>query len=154
MNGQRYKKKDARAYKEPYSYWVEGTNLCIYPACSDTDNSYTSEAGEITFTGSTIVTTGDDFTFSVGDLILISGSTSNDKYATIIGIADKTLTFADNTFIAGAEVNEITISVPNVKMTYIAPLTAKLITNIATDTLLLPARFQEAYEYFILPRLH
>ena len=81
VNGQRYKKKDARAYKEPYSYWVEGTNLCIYPACSDTDNSYSAEAGEITFTGSTIVTTGDDFTFSVGDLILISGSTSNDKYA-------------------------------------------------------------------------
>lgn len=157
INGRKYKKKDTRAYKEDRAYWYEGGKLCIYPVCSQTDSSYVSGAGELTFASSTITTTGDDFTgISVGDVILVDGCTvnaSNDKYATVIGIATKVLTFAPGTFVAGLETGAVTIYVPKIKVTYQNKPTPKLIANIATDTLLIPDRFNEAYEYFFLHKI-
>lgn len=38
VNGIRYKKVDVREYKKLRTYWYENGKLCIYPACSDTDN--------------------------------------------------------------------------------------------------------------------
>jgi hypothetical protein len=157
VNGIPYKKKDTRAYKESRSYWYEGGKLCIYPACSETDTSYVSGANEITFSSATITTTGDDFVgFSIGDVISVSGcllNTANNKTVTIIGVAAKVLTFASGTFTAQAEAAAITISRPRIKLTYLSKPTTKLIANIATDTLTIPDRFSEIYDYFILSKI-
>jgi len=151
VNGRRYKKKDVRAYKERYSYWLEDNKLYTYPVCAETDLSYISETGDITFAASTITTAGDDFTFSVGDTILVSSATiaANNKYATIIGVAAKALTFDSSMFTAGADAASVTITRPKVKIVYENKQTAKLLANIATDTLMLPDRFQDMYDYFI-----
>jgi len=155
VNGYKYKKKDNSAYKEYRSFWYEDSKLCIYPACATTDTSYVSEAGEITFATNTITTTGDDFTFNVGDTVLISGATvsANNRYATVIGSADTVLTFAASTFTAGADAAAVTISTPKIKMTYEYRPVTKLIANIATDTLNLPDRFFEIYDYFLMSKI-
>lgn len=157
VEGIPYKKKDTRAYKESRSYWYEGSKLCIYPACSITDNSYTSGASEITFASATITTTGDDFTgIAIGDVVTVSGcvlTTTNNKSATVIGVAAKVLTFATGTFGSQLEVAPISISVPKIKMTYLYRPATKLIANIATDTLNLPDRFVQAYDFFLLSKI-
>jgi len=155
VNGTKYKKKDSRAYKENRSYWYEDSKLCIYPACSEADLSYVSGAGEITFSTNSITTTGDDFTFSVGDTILIIGATTaaNNIHATIIGVAAKVLTFAASTFTAGADANITTIARPKIKVVYEDKPTAKLLANIATDTLNLPDKWIEAYDYFLMSKI-
>ncbi|MEN6313257.1 MAG: hypothetical protein ABFD25_03295 [Clostridiaceae bacterium] len=155
VNGKRYKKKDARAYKEIYSYWYEDGKLCIHPACSEADLSYVSEANEITFAASTITTTGDDSTFCIGDTVLVSGATTaaNNKYATIIGVAAKVLTFADSTFTAGADAAVVTISRPKIKVVYENKHTTKLIANIATDTLVLDDKWVDLYDYYLRAKI-
>jgi hypothetical protein len=153
INGHKYKKKDVRANKEYQTYWYEDGKLCHYPACTETDKSYVS--GEITFASSTITTTGDDFAFSIGDVILVSGATTsaNNKSATIIGVADKTLTFASGTFTAEADAAAVTITAPKIKLTYEYKPETKLIANIATDTLLLPDKFIQAYDFFLMSKI-
>ena len=74
--------------------------------------TYTSGAGKINFTASKITTTGDDFSFRVGDAVEITGCTSfpeNNKTVIIREIGTKSLTFYDNTFTAGDEAASITI---------------------------------------------
>lgn len=65
-----------------------------------------SGAGQLTFTASTITTTGAAFGFRAGDAVEITGCTSlpeNNKTVIIRDMADTVLTFYDNTFTAGAE---------------------------------------------------
>jgi hypothetical protein len=38
VNGIRYKKVDVREYKKLRTFWFENGKLCIYPACTETDN--------------------------------------------------------------------------------------------------------------------
>lgn len=76
---------------------------------------YTSTAGAITFTASTIVTTGAAVTFKVGDGLIITGCTvhtANNKSAVVRGISadGKTLTFDDSIFTAGTETGAVTLS--------------------------------------------
>ena len=156
VNGVKYKKKDTRAYKEKYSYWYEGSKICIYPVCSATDDSYVSGAGEITFASATITTTGDDFSgISVGDVILVSGATTsaNNKYATVIEVDDAVLTFATGTFSAGLDAAAVTVSVPKIKLTYLSRTTTKLIADIATDTLSIPDRWIQVYDFWIMSKM-
>lgn len=66
----------------------------------------------LTFTDSTIVTTGDDFRFRVGDGVTVSGCAThpeNNKTAIIRGVSGKTLTFYENTFTAGTESGSVTL---------------------------------------------
>lgn len=37
VNGIKYAKKDVREYKKPRIFWYENDKLCIYPACTETD---------------------------------------------------------------------------------------------------------------------
>jgi hypothetical protein len=157
VNGRKYKKKDVRAHKELYSYWIEDGVLCIYPACTESDLSYVSEENEITFDTNKITTAGAEFAFSVGDTILISGCTvneSNNKYATIVGVSGDELTFADGTFTTGAETAAITITRPKIKMVYESRPETKLIANITTDDLVLPDRFIDIYDYYIMSKIN
>jgi len=237
VNGIKYRKKDVRAHNNYRSYWYEDSKLCIYPACTATDSSYvsaagditfkaieyTSGAGEITFASGTITTTGDSFVtagfvvgnsitisnctdntsnnktvvitgvtadtitvasgsftagtepgtikiktnciytagsdfsgFSVDDIVNVSGctdETANNKYATIIAVADDVLTFAEDTFTAQAESASVTITAPKIKMTYITIPEWKVIGDISTDELTLPDRFVDAYDYFIMSKI-
>jgi hypothetical protein len=155
VNGVRYKKKDVRAYKESRSFWYEDGKLCIYPVCSISDTSYVSGAGEITFATNSIMTTGDEFTFSIGDVILVSGATTaaNNKYATVIGKGTKTLSFASGTFTAGADAAAVTIAAPKIKVVYEDVPGTKLLANIATDELLIPDRFIQIYDYFLMGKI-
>jgi hypothetical protein len=83
VNGVLYKKKDARAYNEKYSYWYEDSKLNLYPSPSETDA-------------------------------------------------------VDN---------------PKIRIVYESRPAMKLIANIATDTLTIPDRFSEIYDYFILSKI-
>ena len=38
VNGIRYKKVDIREHKKLRTFWYEGDKLCIYPACTETDD--------------------------------------------------------------------------------------------------------------------
>jgi hypothetical protein len=155
VNGRKYKKKDIRAYKENHSFWYEDGKLCIYPACTETDLSNVSGAGEITFATDKITTTGDEFTFSIGDVVLISGSgtVANNKYATVIGKGTKVLNFAAGTFTAGLDGAVVTITAPKIKMTYENVPGTKLIANIATDELLIPSKYLEIYDFFLMSKI-
>ena len=156
VNGRKYKKKDTRAYNEHKSYWYENGKLCIYPACSITDTSYVSEAGEITFATDSITTTGDDFAFAAGDVVLITGCTShtaNNKAVMIASVDTDTLTFASGTFTAGAESGIIMIQKASIKVTYLNIPATKLIANIATDTLLFADRFVQVYDFFNMAKI-
>ena len=65
--------------------------------------TYEAEGGTLTFTDSTITTTGEDFPFRVGDAVTITGCTTrpeNNKTVIIRQVAGKTLTFYANTFTA------------------------------------------------------
>jgi hypothetical protein len=156
INGQRYKKKDVRAHKEYYTFWYEDSKVCHYPVCSQTDSSYVSDAGEITFASATITTTGDDFSgFVVGDVVLVSGATTpaNNRYATVTGVAAKVLTFATGTWSVGLDAAAVTVSIPKIKLTYLSKPVTKLIANIATDTLNLEDRWVEIYDFFIMAKI-
>ena len=146
VDGRQYKKKDARAYREPYTFWEDNGIIFIYPACSSTDISVT---GDVVFTDSTI--TGEGFRFQIGDTVLVSGSTDNDKYATIISATDTVLTFPDDTFTAGAD--NATIAKPSIKMVYRYIPIIKSINDIVTDTLLFPERFHDIYDYYLLSKI-
>jgi hypothetical protein len=155
VNGRKYKKKDIRAYKENRSFWYEDGKLSIYPACTETDLSNVSGAGEITFATDSIVTTGGEFTFSIGDVVLVSGATTaaNNKYATVIGKGTKTLNFAAGTFSAGLDAAAVTISAPKIKVVYEDVPGTKLIANIATDELLIPSKYLEIYDFFLMSKI-
>ena len=69
-------------------------------------------AGTLTFTASTITTTGEDWPFKVGDAVKITGCTTapeNNKTPIIRGVSGKTLTFYDNTFTACTEEAAVTV---------------------------------------------
>jgi len=81
-----------------------------------TKTSYVSGANQLTFTTTTVTTTGLDFKdFTIGDYIKISGCTvnagNNVTAKRITGVSAKTLTFAAATFTAGAETVAITIQI-------------------------------------------
>ena len=155
VNGVKYKKKDDRAHRERHVCWFEDGKLCINPACPENDLSYISGAGDITFTDAKITTTGASFGFAVGDTVLISGATesANNKHATVIGTGIKELIFAAGTFTAGAEANALTIVRPKIRLIYESKPTTKLIANIATDTLFLPDRWIQVYDYFLMAKI-
>lgn len=128
VDGKKYKRADLRTHEENKSFYYENTKLNIYPIPTDTDaqyvsgaseiaflaTSYTSGASEITFAHNTITTTGDDFTgFGVGCKVTISGclSTDNNIEAVITEVADKVLTFADNTFDADTTADTGTVNI-------------------------------------------
>jgi hypothetical protein len=156
INGIPYKKKDTRAYKEKYSFWYEGGVINFYPACSETDTTYVSDAGDLTFASGSIVTTGDDFTFVTGDSIIVTDctvNTTNNKSAVIQLAEDDTLTFPSGTFTAGLETGVVTITKASIKLTYLSVPATKLIANILTDTLLIPDRFLDIYDYFCMSKI-
>jgi len=155
VNGKKYKKKDLREYHCDRSYWYENGKLCIFPACHETDASYVSDAGDITFAADSITTTGDDFAFSTGDTIMVSGAAEDDNntYAVITSTDDGVLYFTDDTFTAGADAAVVTISRPKIKVVYEYKPTTKLIADVATDTLNLADRWVEIYDYFIMQKI-
>ena len=110
------------------------------------------EDGVITIKTNCIYTSGHDFDgFTVGEYALVSGctdETDNNKYARIAAVADDVLTFAEGTFTAQAESATVTIQEPTIKMVYRYRLTEKAVADIATDTLLLPRRFESIYYYY------
>lgn len=116
-----------------------------------------AETGIVRLATNCIYTAGNNFTgFVVGDMVEVSGCTSqtaNNKYSICTAVYDDVLTFASGTFTAQAEAAAVTITAPKIKMTYLSLPTAKLIANIATDTLLIPDRWIEAYDYFILSKI-
>jgi len=83
-------------------------NICEY-----TKTRYISGTSQITFTTTTITTTGDNFRdFAVGDYIRVTGSVSNNLSAKrITAVAPKVLTFAAATWTAGADASAITIQI-------------------------------------------
>jgi hypothetical protein len=156
VNGVRYRKKDARAYKEHRSFWYDGSKINIYPACTATDTEYESDEGEISFATSTIVTTGDDFTFRAGDVVKITGctvNTDNNKTATILSADTDTLTFADDTFIEGEETAAITIQKATIRLVYKDRIAEKEIGDISTDELIIPAKFRDIYDYYLMYKI-
>lgn len=135
---------------------VTGNNsrFVISAVTADTitiDGSFTAgaETGTVTIKANCIYTAGVDFyNFTTDSVALVSGctdETANNKYATIIAIADNVLTFAEGTFTAQTESAAVTIKQPSIKMVYKSRRSKKVIGDIATDTLLLPARFEEVY---------
>jgi len=152
-----YQKNSLRHYNTLKSFWHENNKLQIYPIPTENDSSYVSGAAEITFAVSTITTTGDDFIgFTAGDIILVSGcsdETANNKYATIVSVAAKVLAFATGTFTAQAESAAVTITAPKVKLIYRYTPTEKVVGNIATDTLLLPGRFNSLYYFYAMAQM-
>lgn len=156
VNGKRYKKKDVRSYKEDRTFWLENSKLCFYPSCQDTDKTYVANAGELTFSSSTIATTGGKFNFSIGEVVLVSGCTvnaSNNKYATIIGVENDTLTFTPGTFETGTEIGVVALYAPKIKLIYLNVPKAKLIDNIDVDTLIIPDRFIDIYDYYLAAKI-
>ena len=148
-------KRDLRQ-KNSRGYYKEGDKITLSPVPSVSDTSYVSGAGQITFAATTITTTGSDFTgISVGDTILVSGATTaaNNKYATGTGVAAKVLTFPASTFTAGADAAAVTVSLPSLEVVSRYKPTAKLLANIATDTLLLPDSFIDIYRYYIYAQI-
>lgn len=66
----------------------------------------------LVFTDKTITTTGEDFTFNVGDAITISGCSAaagNNITAIIREVGGKVLTFYENTFTAATEAGEVVL---------------------------------------------
>lgn len=83
--------------------------------------TYEAEAGAISFTTSTVTTTGEAFPFRVGDAVEISGCVDlpeNNKTSIIREMGPKSLTFYDNTLQAGEESGTVTIRrrVPDLQM--------------------------------------
>ena len=76
------------------------------------EESYAAAAGTLTFTDSTITTTGDSFNFKTGDAVVITGCTTapeNNKTVIIRNVEGKVLTFYENTFTAGTEAAAVLI---------------------------------------------
>lgn len=76
------------------------------------EETYSAGAGTLTFTASTITTTGADWPFRSGDAVAITGCTTapeNNKTVIVRSVSGKTLTFYDNTFTAGAEAAAVTV---------------------------------------------
>jgi len=121
------------------------------------DADTTADTGVINLATNCIYTAGADFDgFIVDDMTLVSGcsdQTSNNKYAKLFAKADSVLTFPLGTFTAQAESAAVTITQPSIKMTYRYRRAAKTVANKATDTLLLPRRFEMAYTYYCIGRM-
>lgn len=157
VGGIPYRKYDVRSYKQNKSYWYENSKLNIYSLFDTTDTEYVSGASEITFASSTITTTGDDFVgFVIGDVIQVTGcllTTGNNKFATVLGVAAKVLTFATGTFTAQIEAAVISMQTTKIKVTYQVQPVKKLIADIATDTLLISDRFMDVYTYYCVSKI-
>jgi hypothetical protein len=152
VNGVEYDKIDLR--QKITGYYLEGGKLTLRPTPSQTDDSYVSGAGEITFASGSITTTGDDFSgFSVGDTVLVSGATTsaNNKYAVITAVAAKVLSFQTGTFSAGADAAAVTVWLPSLEIVSRYKPATKLLANIDTDTLLLPDA--DIYRYCIYAKI-
>ena len=155
LNNYELSKRDLRQ-KNWRGYYKEGDKLTLSPVPSVTDTAYVSGAGNITFGTATITTVGADITgFSVGDVALISGATvaGNNKYATVITVAAKVLTFPASTFTAGADAASVTIYKPSLEVISRYKPAVKLVADIATDTLLLPDAYTDVYRYYIYAQL-
>ena len=94
-----------------YEEWeMTLTDYYIAGGCYSSVGS--QKAPGLTFTDSTITTTGDDFTFRVGDAVTIEGCTANpenNKTIIVRGVSSKVLTFYENSFTAGEERGAVTI---------------------------------------------
>jgi hypothetical protein len=115
-----------------------------------------AETGVITLATNCIYTAGSDFTgFVVGNTIEVSGATTtaNNRYAVITAVADDVLTFVSGIFTASVDAAAVTITVPKIKMTYESLPTAKLIANIATDTLNLSDKWLQVYDFFCMAKI-
>lgn len=73
-------------------------------------------SGSVSFTDTTITTTGDEFPFRVGDAITISGCSDHpennktvEQAIIIRGVDKNVLTFYENSFTAGTETGEVTL---------------------------------------------
>lgn len=155
LNGSEYPKRDLRQHGWK-GFYKEGDKLTLSPIPSETDDTNVSVAGAITFGTNTIITTGADFTgITTDDIVLISGAAvaGNNKYATVIGVAAKVLTFPASTFTAGADAGVVTISVPSMLVVSRYKPTAKLVANILTDDLLLPDAFIDIYRYYVYAQI-
>jgi len=157
LNNYELSKRDLRQ-KNWRGYYKEGDKLTLSPIPSVTDTAYVSTQGAIRFYDNRIVTTGPDFTeFLAGNTIIISGATNsaNNKSAVIRSLVAKTLTFDDDTFIAGVYIddNAITITLPSLEVISRYKPTVKLVADIATDTLLLPDAYTDIYRYYIYAQL-
>lgn len=148
---------DLRSYKEVGYFNING-NIGIYPVPTVDDattgyikviykasftkyrtSEYVSGTSQISFTGTTITTTGSDFSgFVIGDTINVTGcvfNANNNKSAVITGVAAKVLTFASGSFANASESGIVTV------------------TRELTDTVLIIDRFQRIYEEYILAQI-
>jgi len=118
------------------------------------DADTTADTGAITIETNGIYTSGVEFSgFTNGDIIKVTGCTSkttNNLSAELIDVQDSVLNFATGTFGAQAEAAAVTIEECGMRVTYEVLRTAKLIANIATDTLSLPDRFLDIYTMYAL----
>jgi len=162
VNGFAYKPADLRTLTRGgvvnRVYYEDGGKIELRPIPTVSDVSYVSGANEITFGTNTITTTGDDFVgFCIGDTIKASGSllaTGNNKYATLVSVAEKVLTFNPATFTAQAEAAAITIQNPRIKMVYIVKPTDKVADEAGlASELTLPKRFQDIYRYYLMAQI-
>lgn len=152
VNGIKYKKVDTREFNKLHTYYQDDDSICIYPILTTSDNSCT--LSDLEFTNSTII--GEFNGFKVGDVVNISGCTTNIENnitATIVRTAKNILIFPEDTFTPGVEPGEVTVQKATIKMTYLKTPDAKLVENISTDTLLIPDRFQDIYDYFIMAKI-
>jgi uncharacterized protein with FMN-binding domain len=151
VSGVELPKRDLRQ-KNTRGYYTEQNKLTLYPCPSQSDTSYVSEAGEITFASSYIETSGDDFTgIAVGDIVLVSGATTaaNNRYAVATKVEAKKLTFTDGAFTDGADAAAVTISIPSLEVVCRVRPAVKILDNADTDTLALPDAFTDAYRYYV-----
>lgn len=106
----------------PKTFVGMGAYLLIFPdkLCYNTasgellplEAKYVSGAGEVSFTSSSIKTTGAAFEgFKAYDAVTISGTAEekNAKTAVILAVSEKELTFSDEVFAAGSDTGVVTI---------------------------------------------
>lgn len=112
-----------RVENSPKTFVSMGAYLLVFPdkLCYNTEtgdlapleNRYVGEVGTVSFTKSSIKTTGAAFTgFKAYDGVTISGSSEegNNKTAVILSVSEKELTFSENIFTEKSEAGAVTIA--------------------------------------------
>jgi hypothetical protein len=162
VNGFAYKPADLRTLTRGgvvnRVYYEDNGKIELRPIPTVSDVSYVSGANEVTFGTNTITTTGDDFVgFCIGDTIKASGSllaTGNNKYATLVSVADKVMTFNPSTFTAQAEAAAITIQNPRIRMIYTLKPTDKVADEAGlASELTIPKKFQDIYRKYLMAEI-
>jgi hypothetical protein len=162
VNGFAYKPADLRTLTRGgvvnRVYYEDNGKIELRPIPTVSDISYVSGANEVTFGTNTITTTGDDFVgFCIGDTIKASGSllaTGNNKYATLVSVADKVMTFNPSTFTAQAEAAAITIQNPRIRMIYTLKPTDKVADEAGlASELTIPKKFQDIYRKYLMAEI-